>query len=109
MKLPEFKDLLTSYVDGQYPVSHYFFIKENYPYLRWQEIQQEGKMHANNRPSFLPWTVVLDYFTRTEFDPAVDDLIDFLCKDDDIAFKSRSVASTTDTGLILHEITLEVV
>ena len=109
MTLPEFKDLLNEYVDGAYPVKHYFFLKQDrYPYLRWQEIEQSGQLFGDNSPIFLPWTVVLDYFTRTEFDPAVNKLIAFLCKQEGIAFKSRTVASTTDTGLILHEITLVV-
>lgn len=108
MTLQQFKDNLVSFVNGRYRVSHYFFIKEPYPYLRWAEIEQDPKMHGNNKPRFLPWVIVLDYFTQMEFDPEPDNLIDFLCSLPCTTFRSRTVASTTDTGLILHEITIEV-
>lgn len=108
MKLTAFRDLLTAHVNGAYPVKHLFMLKANYPYLRWAEIRRTSQ-YGDNNVDKLAWEVVLDYWTKTDFDPNVDDLIEWVSNDPRLTFVEHTVASNTDTGVILHEITIKVI
>lgn len=80
---------------------HYFRARVAPPYAIWQEDGAKAYF-ANNRAAEQAVTGTTDYFTKTEYDPVVDDIQKMLA-DNAIAWSLNSVQYEEDTGLIHYE------
>ncbi len=87
-------------------VWHYFRPKQTPPYALWQE-DGANIHHANNGAAEFAVTGTTDYFSKTEFDPAVDD-IQAMFEKNGFAWTLNSVQYEEDTGLIHFEWAWEV-
>lgn len=80
---------------------HYFHRLNSAPYAIWQEDGAEN-YHANNQTVEQRVTGSTDYFTKQEFDPAVDDIQEML-KTSAFSWWLNSVQYEEETGLIHYE------
>lgn len=82
-------------------VYHYWHSKMTAPYIVWAEDGEDRALHANNRKGEQSIGGTIDYFTKTEFDPVVDD-IQTVLNSFDFAFgwKLNSVIYEEETNLI---------
>lgn len=86
-------------------VWHYFRPQLDPPYAIWQEDGQEA-FYANNKPDEISVTGTTDYFTKTEYDRAVDDIQAMFAKNS-FLWRLNSVQYEEETGLIHYEWTWE--
>lgn len=49
-----------------------------FPYVVWAEDGEDNSFHSNNHKTEQQITGTVDYFTKTEFDPIVDDIQEIL-------------------------------
>lgn len=82
-------------------VWHYFRPQLTPPFAVWQEDGQEN-FYANNKACEITVTGTTDYFTKTEYDRAVDDIQDMLARNG-FLWRLNSVQFESDTGLIHYE------
>ncbi len=94
-KLKRFSEMVTSAVPNVY---HYFRANKDFPCAVWQESAAEP-MFLNNQVAELRWEGTLDFFTKNEFDPVLDELYTKLC-DEKVFREVISVQHEEDTGLI---------
>ncbi len=72
MSLIEFRDLLNSL---SVPFYHYDTVKKICPYGIWGETGQSGNTrHASNKTTAQVIEGFVEYFTKTEYDPVVDEI-----------------------------------
>lgn len=81
---------------------HYFRPADIWPCLVWQEDGEGESFHASNRKREQAIHGTTDYFTQTEYDPAIDDIQDTL-EAIAAAWSLQSVQYEEDTKLIHYE------
>ena len=81
---------------------HYFRLPDRFPCLVWQEDGENGSFHANNHKEEQAIHGTTDYFTQTEWDPAVD-LIQATLENIGAAWTLNSVQYEEETRLIHYE------
>ena len=59
-------------------VKHYFRPVKKLPALIWAEDGEENSFHADNRKECQNITGKVDYYTKTQFDPVMDQVQDIL-------------------------------
>lgn len=92
-------------------VYHYWRPQMQAPFCVWAEEAEAGALNANNRKQEQVITGVVDYFTLTEYDPALDTIQDTLAAlQGELAFgwALSSVMYEEDTNLIHYQWTWEV-
>lgn len=105
MTLQELRDLLLNIGP---PVSHYFAHNQTGNYIVWAEDGEGGSGHADGQKTTQVIQGTIDYFTKTEFDPVVDEIQDKL-NSVDIAWRLNSIQHEKDTGYIHFEWVWEMV
>ena len=85
------------------PVYHYLRpVNVQKDYIVWAEDSEDESFEANNAKQEQQIHCTVDYFTQTEFDPAVDSIQEAL-NGDGIGFRLNSVQYEDDTKLIHYE------
>ena len=105
MTLQNLKDLLLTISPK---VFHYFTSGQTDSYIVWAEEGEAGSIHADDKKVERVLTGTIDYFTKTENDPVVQQIEAVLDSDDGLAWKLNSVQREQDTGYIHYEWTWEV-
>jgi hypothetical protein len=90
------------------PVFHYSASGQTGNYIVWAEDGEGPSGHADNHKTTQVLTGTIDYFTKTEFDPVIQQ-IEGALNSTDIAWRLSSVQHEKDTGYIHHEWTWEIV
>lgn len=87
-------------------IVHYWHPVADAPYLIWYERSESDSFEADNRKAEMVLTVNIEYFTRTEYDPMVDSINDFLTTKG--LWRLDGVLYENDTNLIHYSWTVEV-
>ena len=90
------------------PVFRYFATGQTGPYIVWAEDGEGDTVHADGRKVERAITGTIDYFTKTENDPVVQQIEDALDTDDSLAWQLNSVQYEQDTGYIHYEWAFEI-
>lgn len=104
MTLPQFRDLLLTVTPHVY---HYLVDCEEEQYICWQEV---GATHtyADGHPQETVQMIQLDYFTKTEYDPLYQKLLQTLW-DADIPVQEQSPVYDQDEKVIRYILDCEVI
>lgn len=81
---------------------HYFRPSDTWPCLVWQEDGEGDTFHTSNRTAEQAIHGTTDYYTQTEYDPAIDAIQDTL-EGIRAAWSLQSVQYEEDTKLIHYE------
>lgn len=84
------------------PVFHYFADKQKGNYIVWAEDGEGDSGHADNQKTTQIIQGTIDYFTKTENDPIIEQIQDKLSSAR-IAWRLNSVQYEQDTGYIHYE------
>lgn len=90
------------------PVFRYFATGQTGNYIVWAEDGEGDTVHADGQKVERALTGTIDYFTKTENDPVVQQIEDALDSDDGISWYLNSVQYEQDTGYIHFEWVWEV-
>ena len=105
MKLTDIRDGLLTI--GK-PVYHYDASTETgNAYIVWAEESEGTSQHYNNEKKDLRLQGSIDYFTKTEYDPAFDLIIEYL-NQSDLEWRIGTIQYESDTKYIHYEFTWEV-
>ena len=85
------------------PCYHYRRLKDELPYCIWQEDGEENSFNAGNRKTEQEIHGTLDYFTRTEYDPKIDSIQEYLDSVGDCGWQLLSVQYEDETNIIHYE------
>jgi len=105
MTLQDLRDLLLTIGP---PVFHYFATGQTGSYIVWAEDGEGDAVHADGQKVERALTGTIDYFTKTEDDPVVQQIEDALGTDDSLAWQLNSVQYEQDTGYIHYEWAFEI-
>jgi hypothetical protein len=105
MTLQDLKDLLLTIGP---PVFHYSAAGQKGNYIVWAEDSDGASEYADNKKVNHSIQGTIDYFTKTEFDPIVDEIQDKLTEAE-ISWRLNSVQHEKDTGYIHYEWVWELV
>lgn len=81
---------------------------ESFPFAIWQEYTEINTFHANNRKKNQPVTIMLDYYTQTEFDEMIDQIQDALNEAPNITFELADIQFEEETHVIHYSWNVEV-
>lgn len=81
---------------------HYWRTSVEPPYLIWAESGEEDSFHSDDQKAEQAISGTVDVFTRTEFDPLLDDVQDTL-EALGVAWSLSSVQFEEETNLIHYE------
>ena len=81
---------------------------EKFPWGVWSEYSEEDSLHANNRKQIQPVMVILDYYTKEEFDPAIDKIQSAMNDAPGIAFDLSDIQYDEETKSIHYTWNVEV-
>lgn len=90
------------------PVFRYFATGQTGNYIVWAEDGEGDTVHADGQKVERALTGTIDYFTKTENDPVVQQIEDALGTDDSLAWQLNSVQYEQDTGYIHYEWAFEI-
>jgi len=90
------------------PVFHYSADKQKGNYIVWAEDNEAGASYSDNQKTLQVIQGTIDYFTKTEFDPVVEQIQEKL-NSADIAWRLNSIQHEQDTGYIHYEWVWEMV
>lgn len=92
-------------------VYHYWRPQMDPPYCVWAEDGEDGSLPADNRKGEQSVSGYVDYYTRTEFDPVLDQIQDALNSVDGFPFgwQLSSVDYEDETNLIHYQWTWSMV
>lgn len=99
--LNKLADALAS-IDGL-AVYHYWRPRLEAPFCIWAEDGEASALSASNRKQEQAISGTIDYFTREEFDPTVDDIQVSLNEIEELGWALNSVQYEEDTNLIHFE------
>ena len=97
------KDFGTGLAGVVTPCYHYWRMKEEVPYCIWQEGAEDGSFHAGNRKTEQKIHGTVDYFTRTEYDSALDRIQEYFESLEDFGWALLSVQYEDETNIIHYE------
>ena len=103
-KIKIIRDTLLKVSDN---VGHYEAKEKNDQYIVWAEDSEGSSVEGDNRKENQSIQGTIDYFTRTEFDPMVDDIQEALI-DAEISFYLNSVQYEDETKYTHYEWVWEV-
>lgn len=98
-KLQKIQRILTGVTESCF---HYWRAKANPPYLIWAEDSEADSFDGDNHKREQQIHGTADYFTKTEFDPTVDEVQEAL-NSIMAGWRLNSVQYEEDTGLIHYE------
>lgn len=99
-KLKDFGTGLAAVVQHTY---HYWRPKRELPYCIWAEDGEDGPLNTNNHKSAQQLHGTVDYFTKTEYDPAADAIQEYLNGRDSTGWRLNMVQYEEDTNVIHFE------
>jgi len=105
MTLNDLKNLLLSIGP---PVFHYFAACQTGAYIVWAEDGEGDAIHADGKKAERAITGTIDYFTKTENDPVVQQIETALDSADGLAWYLNSIQYEQDTGYIHYEWVFEI-
>lgn len=105
MTLKNLKDKLLSITPN---VFHYFTDGQTGNYIIWAEDGEGESIYADGQKAERAITGTIDYFTKDEDDPVVQQIETMLDSDDGIAWQLNSVQYERDTGYTHYEWVWEV-
>lgn len=82
-----------------YNTYHYWRPMMQTPFLVWQETGEANGLSADNKKAEVVMGITIDVYTKTEFDPLLDKVYEFL-NDRGIPFSMDSVDFEEDTKVI---------
>lgn len=89
---------------GSVPNSyHYYRMMMDLPYLVWQEDSEDNSFNADNSRAEQLIHGTTDYFTKTEYDPAVDAIQDCLEGLPNVSWRLNSVQYEENVNVIHYE------
>lgn len=83
-------------------VRHYFRPPNLEGFIVWAEDGEDNPFSANNSKCELQMHGEIDYYTKTEYDPVIDNINGYLIACDNVVFNYSVVAHEDETGLIHH-------
>lgn len=104
MRLVDLRNLLLTIGP---PVFHYFATGQKGNYILWAEDREGNSLDADNQKVNQALQGTIDYFTKTEFDPVINQIQDKLDAAE-ISWRLNSVQHEQDTGYIHYEWVWEV-
>jgi hypothetical protein len=105
MTLHDLQDLLQTI---GVPVHHFNAANEAGNYIVWAEDGEGASGHADGKKTTQVIQGTIDYFTKDEFDPVVEQIQEKL-NESDIAWQLNSIQHERDTGYIHYEWVWEMV
>jgi hypothetical protein len=105
MKLKEIRDFLLEITLNVY---HYKAWQQHDTYIVWAEDGESDAVHADNRKQKQILDVTIDVFTKTEYDPIIEQLQQAF-NDQGIPFELLSIQYEDDTGYIHYEYLIQAV
>lgn len=103
-KIKIIRDTLLKVSDN---VGHYEAVEKTDQYIVWAEDSEGSSVEGDDRKENQSIQGTIDYFTRTEFDPMVDDIQEALI-DAEISFYLNSVQYEDETKYTHYEWVWEV-
>lgn len=88
-------------------IYHYRRAVTDTPFLVWQENEESDSFYAGNRKRVQKITGTVDFYTKDEFDPLIDQIQDALT--DVVPWSLESVQYEEETELIHYEWSFEVI
>lgn len=82
---------------------HFFRPQQEPPFTVWAEDGEDGSFDANNHKQEQQIHGTIDYFTKTEWDPVVDAIQEYLNTLEGWGWNLLSVQHEDETGLIHYE------
>ena len=105
MKLKEIRDFLLGITLNTY---HYKAWQQPDTYIVWAEDGESDAVHGDNRKEKQILDVTIDVFTKTEYDPLIEQLQQAF-NDRGIPFELLSIQYEDDTGYIHYEYLIQAV
>ncbi len=105
MKLQEIRDFLLEITLNVY---HYKAWQQHDTYIVWAEDTEADAVHGDNRKVKQILDVTIDVFTKTEYDPIIEQLQQAF-NDRGIPFELLSIQYEDDTGYIHYEYLIQAV
>lgn len=105
MKLQEIRDFLLEITLNVY---HYKAWQQPDTYIVWAEDGESDAVHGDNRKQKQIIDVTIDVFTKTEYDPIIEQLQQAF-NDRGIPFELLSIQYEDDTGYIHYEYLIQAV
>ena len=105
MKLKEIRDFLLGITLNVY---HYKAWQQPDTYIVWAEDGESDAVHGDNRKEKQILDVTIDVFTKTEYDPLIEQLQEAF-NDRGIPFELLSIQYEDDTGYIHYEYLIQAV
>lgn len=105
MNLKEIRDFLLEITLNVY---HYKAWKQHDTYIVWAEDGETDAVHGDNRKEKQILDVTIDVFTKTEYDPLIEQLQQAF-NDRGIPFELLSIQYEDDTGYIHYEYLIQAV
>ena len=99
-KLIALKNVLLGASEHPFNVYHYWRDKPAVPYVIWQEDGEDVSEYGDNVKLTQQLTGSIDFYTKTEFDPIIDDLQSAMSEFEGFGWDLEVVTFETDTGLI---------
>ena len=90
-------------------VYHYWRPRLEAPYCVWQEDGEGDTIWSNNHMEEQVITGTIDYFTRTEYDPMINQIQNALNDAENVGWGLNSIQFEEETNLIHYEWSFEVV
>ena len=106
MTLQDLKDILLKIGP---PVFHYFVENQKGNYIVWAEDGEAVSLNADGQKVERVITGTIDYFTKDENDPVVEQIQEALNILDDFTLSLNSIQYEEDTGYIHYEWAWEMV
>lgn len=100
MTLQGLRDLLLAITPSTF---HYFTSGQSGNYILWAEDGEGESLHADDQKENQAMTGTIDYFTKTEYDPVMEQIQDALNAAEGLTWALNSVQHEPDTGYIHHE------
>lgn len=99
---------LRTLADGNitYNVYHYWRPQMATPFIVWAETGEADGLHADNRKGEVLFSVTVDVYTQSEFDPLLDRVFEFF-NGREIPFSLDNVDYEEDTKVIHYSFTCE--
>lgn len=99
--LKAIRDLLVG-ISPAVSVYHYHRPKMKAPFILWAEDGEDSSFEADNHKEEQSIYGTLDYYTKTEYDPIVDEIQSALNGFDNLAWRYDATEYEDETNLIHH-------
>ena len=99
-KLTALKNVLLNAASRSFNLYHYWRDNPTAPFVVWQEDGEEVSEYGDNAKITQQLTGTIDFYTKTEFDPIIDELQAAMNSFAGFGWELNAVTFETDTKLI---------